>query len=93
MSKEEKAAEMARRKEERKQVKAGDADRVARRLAKKKMAKSKMSLVEKGVKAGEKERIRKRGGKEKREGGSGSKSKGHGRVRSQKAISKLNTKK
>lgn len=79
-------------KEERKQVKASNADRIARRLAKKSMAKSKMNLVEQGVKGGQGERVRKRGGNERREGG-GTKGKGHGRVRSQKALSKLNTKK
>ena len=80
-------------KEERKQVKASDADRVARRLAKKSMAKAKMSLIEKGVKGGDRERVRKRVGNEKRGAGSDKGKKSGGRVRSQKALSKLNTKK
>lgn len=84
-------------KDERKQVKAGDTDRVARRLAKKKMAKAKMSLVEKGVKGrdgkdrGDRERVRKTG--KERQGGQGDKGKSRGRIRSGKAISKLNMKK
>lgn len=74
-------------KEERKKVKATSADRVARRLAKKKAK----SLAEKGVKAREsdKERVRKRP-KEKK-GVAPEKSKK--RVRSNKALSKMNTKK
>ncbi|THH29117.1 hypothetical protein EUX98_g5066 [Antrodiella citrinella] len=78
-------------KEERKDVKKGDADRVTRRLAKK-VAKSKMALIEKGVKSkiSDRERSRKRPNDYKSKAG-GDKKKG--RVRSEKAISKLNTKK
>jgi len=84
-------------KEDRKKVKSSDADRVARRLAKKKAK----SLEEKGVKSKSevgKERSRERKkpkdfigaakGKTKPKG-----EKGKGRVRSNKAISKLNIKK
>ncbi|KAI0070447.1 hypothetical protein K474DRAFT_1608686 [Panus rudis PR-1116 ss-1] len=77
-------------KDERKKVKSTDADRVARRLAKKK-AKAQMALQEKGIKAKDKERVRKRPKdkmKSKQSGGDKKK-----RVRSQKAIAKLNTKK
>lgn len=76
-------------KEERKNVKKGDADRVARRLAKK-AAKSKMTLVEKGVKAkaSDRERTRKRPKDHQKAG-----EKPKRRVRSEKAISKLNGKK
>ena len=74
-------------KEERKKVKSTDADRVARRLAKKKAK----SLADKGVKAKEtvKERVRKRP-QEKRGVAT---EKGKRRVRSNKALSKMNTKK
>ena len=63
---------------------------MARRLAKK-AAKNKMALVEKGVKAQltDRERTRKRPNDHKQKSGE----KGKRRVRSAKAISKLNTKK
>lgn len=79
-------------KEERKGVKKSDADRVARRLAKK-AAKGKMSLLEKGIKAkvSDKERSRKRAsGKDHKQKTDG---KVKRRIRSDKAIAKLNTKK
>ncbi|KAH8104758.1 hypothetical protein BXZ70DRAFT_614196 [Cristinia sonorae] len=82
-------------KEERKDVKKGDADRVARRLAKK-AAKAKMTLVEKGVKArvSDRERTRKRVKDHlKGPGGKPSGEKAKRRVRSDRAVSKLNTKK
>ncbi|KAH9851826.1 hypothetical protein C2E23DRAFT_732469 [Lenzites betulinus] len=78
-------------KEERKQAKATDADRVARRIAKKRAK----VLAEKGVKSrsGDKERDRVR----KPRAPGGTRDKGHSkpqkRVRSGKAISKMNTKK
>ena len=76
-------------KEERKKVKASDADRVARRLAKKKAK----SLAEKGVKARDggvdRERVRKR--PKDKKGAVPEKSKR--RVRSNKALLKMNTKK
>ncbi len=76
-------------KDERKQVKATDADRVARRLAKKKAK----ALAEKGVKAreGDRDRIRKRFTDKK--GGASTTEKSKKRVRSNKALSKMNTKK
>ncbi|KAI0356406.1 hypothetical protein OH77DRAFT_1400622 [Trametes cingulata] len=80
-------------KEERKRAKATDPDRVARRLAKKRAK----ALAEKGVKArGEKERERVRKPRaERKEGGKreGKREKPKKRVRSGKAIAKLNTKK
>ncbi|TBU53671.1 hypothetical protein BD310DRAFT_859888 [Dichomitus squalens] len=79
-------------KEERKKVKATDADRVARRLAKKRAK----ALAEKGVKSrggGERERVRKRGS-ERKEGAHGhGKEKPKKRVRSGRALMKMNTKK
>ncbi|KIP03853.1 hypothetical protein PHLGIDRAFT_37234 [Phlebiopsis gigantea 11061_1 CR5-6] len=74
-------------KEERKKVKSTDADRVARRLAKKKAK----SLAEKGVKAKEtvRERVRKRPQDKK----GAAPEKGKKRVRSNKALTKMNTKK
>ena len=75
-------------KEERKKVKAADADRVARRMAKKRAK----TLAEKGVKSqGDRERVRKRASEKK--GGSKEGAKPQRRVRSGRAISKLNTKK
>ena len=80
-------------KEERKKVKATDADRVARRLAKKRAK----ALAEKGVKSragGERERVRKRTSERKDAGhGHGKKEKPKKRVRSGKALMKMNTKK
>ena len=78
-------------KEERKKVKATDADRVARRLAKKKAK----ALADKGVKARDttKERTRERKRPTDKKGSAPEKSKSKKRVRSDKAISKLNTKK
>ncbi|CCM01168.1 uncharacterized protein FIBRA_03216 [Fibroporia radiculosa] len=74
-------------KEERKKAKAADADRVARRLAKKKAK----LLAEKGVKPRtDRERVRKRPGERK---GSDTRSKRKGRVRSGKALGKMNIKK
>ena len=81
-------------KEERKKVKATDADRVARRLAKKRAK----ALAEKGIKSragGERERVRKRAS-ERKDGGhghGGKKEKPKKRVRSGKALMKMNTKK
>ncbi|PIL22632.1 hypothetical protein GSI_15323 [Ganoderma sinense ZZ0214-1] len=79
-------------KEERKKAKAADADRVARRLAKKRAK----SLAEKGVKSkGDRERVRKRTS-ERKEGGRGAqgkKDKPKKRVRSGNAMMKMNTKK
>ena len=81
-------------KEERKKVKATDADRVARRLAKKRAK----ALAEKGVKSrsgSERERVRKRAS-ERKDGGhghGGKKEKPKKRVRSGKALMKMNTKK
>jgi nucleolar protein 12 len=82
-------------KEERKQFKASDADRVARRLAKKK---ARNALGNKGVKLLGKERERER--KEKSVGVKGKKVKGDvskkeskGRVRSEKSLLKRNIKK
>lgn len=74
-------------KEERKKVKSTDADRVARRLAKKKAK----ALAEKGVKAKEtvRERVRKRPQDKK----GAAPEKGKKRVRSDRALSKMNTKK
>ncbi|KAF8886203.1 hypothetical protein BD779DRAFT_1531477 [Infundibulicybe gibba] len=88
-------------KEERKQVKSADADRVARRLAKKK---ARGALEKKGVKVlgKERERVRKVGGKKgvgaggsgsgKKQEGKGGKS-GRGRVRSDKGLTTRKTKK
>lgn len=79
-------------KEERKKVKAADADRVARRLAKKRAK----SLAEKGVKSkGDRERVRKRTSERKEGGhsGQGKKDKPKKRVRSGNALMKMNTKK
>lgn len=74
-------------KDERKKVKATDADRVARRLAKKKAK----ALAEKGVKSHDKERERvRRKPKDQVKGGA---EKGKKRVRSNKALMKMNTKK
>ena len=77
-------------KEDRKKVKASDADRVARRLAKKKAK----ALAEKGVKArdggADRERVRKRA-KDKK--GAAVHEKSKKRVRSDKALLKMNTKK
>ncbi|CAL1712658.1 unnamed protein product [Somion occarium] len=77
-------------KEDRKQVKLSDADRVARRLMKKKAK----ALAEKGVKARDdlKERNRKRT-KEKKVGGGHGGEKAKKRVRSNKALVKMNIKK
>ncbi|OCH91899.1 hypothetical protein OBBRIDRAFT_727978 [Obba rivulosa] len=75
-------------KDERKRVKAADADRVARRMAKKKAK----VLAEKGVKARpDRERVRKPRGEKK--GSAAKKDKPKRRVRSGTAIEKLNTKK
>ncbi|PCH40182.1 hypothetical protein WOLCODRAFT_116843 [Wolfiporia cocos MD-104 SS10] len=75
-------------KEDRKKVKAADADRVARRLAKKKAK----ILAEKGVKAHvERERVRKRPAEKK--GKPPTKEKSKKRVRSGKALVKMNNKK
>lgn len=75
-------------KEERKKVKASDADRVARRMAKKKAK----LLAEKGVKSRvDRPRVRKRPGEKSATGPNREKAKR--RVRSDKAISKMNTKK
>lgn len=78
-------------KDERKKVKAADADRVARRIAKKKAK----VLAEKGVKARvDRERVRKRPGDRKGgPGGNTQKDNRKGRVRSGKALSKMNAKK
>ena len=76
-------------KEERKKAKAADADRVARRLAKKRAK----ALAEKGVKSkGDRERVRKRAG-ERKEGVHGKNDKPKKRVRSGNALMKMNTKK
>lgn len=76
-------------KDARKQVKAADADRVARRLAKKRAK----VLAEKGVKARvDRERVRRPAG-EKRAPGAQKREKGKGRVRSGRALAKMNTKK
>ena len=79
-------------KDERKKAKATDADRVARRLAKKRAK----SLAEKGVKSkGDRERVRKRTSERKEGGhrGKGKKDKPKKRVRSGNALMKMNTKK
>ncbi|KAI0696017.1 hypothetical protein BC835DRAFT_917013 [Cytidiella melzeri] len=83
-------------KEERKQVKSSDADRVARRLAKKKAK----ALADKGVKsrgansAKDRERVRKRPAKDARAGAPPERRKAKtGRVRSGKALAKMNVKK
>ncbi|KAI0647963.1 hypothetical protein C8Q79DRAFT_906572 [Trametes meyenii] len=84
-------------KEERKRAKAADPDRLARRLAKKRAK----ALAEKGVKSrGDRDRDRvrkpkndKAGGREKGKGGGSGREKPKKRVRSGKAIAKLNTKK
>lgn len=79
-------------KEERKKAKAADADRVARRLAKKRAN----GLAEKGVKSkGDRERVRKRASewKEGTHGAQGKKEKPKKRVRSGNALIKMNTKK
>ena len=80
-------------KEARKEAKAGDADRVARRLAKKR-AKAGMALASKGVKSKTDDvlKMRKRTGAPDK-GKRSSEKKSKGRVRSGKAISKLNMKK
>ncbi|KAI1790154.1 hypothetical protein LXA43DRAFT_1017651 [Ganoderma leucocontextum] len=79
-------------KEERKKAKAADADRIARRLAKKRAK----ALAEKGVKSkGDRERVRKRTS-ERKEGGHGAqgkRDKPKKRVRSGNALMKMNTKK
>lgn len=77
-------------KEERKKAKATDADRVARRLAKKKAK----ALADQGVKPREstKERVRERK-RPKDKGGAAEKNKSKKRVRSNKALVKMNTKK
>ncbi|KAJ8501954.1 hypothetical protein ONZ51_g267 [Trametes cubensis] len=77
-------------KEERKRVKAQDPDRVARRLAKKRAK----ALAEKGVKSKvDRERVRKPRGEKHAGKDKGKKDKPKKRVRSGKAIAKLNTKK
>lgn len=78
-------------KEERKRVKAADADRVARRVAKKK---ARMALANQGVPLHDKqrERVRKTGAAKKL-GGAPPKKTSKGRVRSEKSIAKRNTKK
>ncbi|KAI0720590.1 hypothetical protein C8T65DRAFT_567599, partial [Cerioporus squamosus] len=80
-------------KEERKKVKASDPERVARRLAKKQAA----ALAQKGVKAKvDRERVRKRPNEKKaaRAGAGGKEgAKPKKRVRSGKALAKMNTKK
>jgi nucleolar protein 12 len=75
-------------KDERKKVKATDVDRVARRLAKKKAK----ALADKGVKSKDtgKERVRKRS---KDKGATPDRSKSKKRVRSDKALLKMNIKK
>jgi nucleolar protein 12 len=81
-------------KEERKQYKSADADRVARRLAKKK---ARMALGNKGVKplGKERERVRKdKGmGEDKGKGKGAVKKESKGRVRSEKSLLKRNMKK
>ena len=81
-------------KEERKQYKSSDADRVARRLAKKK---ARIALGNKGVKhlGKERERVRKdKGvGADKRKGKGTVTKESKGRVRSEKSLLKRNTKK
>ncbi|KAL4251237.1 hypothetical protein ABKN59_006313 [Abortiporus biennis] len=74
-------------KEDRKKVKSTDADRVARRLAKKKNAKVKMNIAEKGGK--DRERVRR---KTKETKNKGSKNSGK-RIRSDAALTKMNRKK
>lgn len=78
-------------KEERKKAKAADADRRARRIAKKK---ARMSLAEQGVspKGKNKERVRKPAAVRK-EGGSSSRKTNKGRIRSEKSVAKRNAKK
>ncbi|KAG8214408.1 hypothetical protein J3R82DRAFT_9404 [Butyriboletus roseoflavus] len=78
-------------KEERKRVKAADADRVARRMAKKK---ARMVLAKQGVSPSNKqrERVRKTCAAKKL-GGAPPKKTSKGRVRSEKSIAKKNTKK
>lgn len=78
-------------KEERKRVKAADADRVARRMAKKN---ARMALAEQGLPPQHKqrERVRKTGAA-KKPGGPPPKKASKGRVRSEKSIAKRNTKK
>lgn len=75
-------------KDERKRAKASDADRVARRLAKKQAK----ALADRGVKSRDdiSLKVRKRSG-DKKTSGKGSSTKG--RVRSSRALSKMNTKK
>ena len=79
-------------KAQRKQIKSADADRVARRLAKKKAK----ALADKGVKSREsgkdRERVRKRAVKE-RNGAPEKKKAKTGRVRSGNALAKMNRKK
>lgn len=78
-------------KEERKQAKAADADRRARRMAKKK---ARMTLAKQGVspKDKNKERVRKPATVRK-EGGSSSRKTKKGRIRSEKSVAKRNAKK
>ncbi|KAH0831868.1 hypothetical protein J3R83DRAFT_12727 [Lanmaoa asiatica] len=78
-------------KEERKRVKAADADRVARRMAKKR---SRMALAKQGVPPQNKQRERvRKAGATKKLGGAPPKKTTKGRVRSEKSITKRNTKK
>ncbi|KAH0831838.1 hypothetical protein J3R83DRAFT_12688 [Lanmaoa asiatica] len=78
-------------KEERKRVKAADADRVARRMAKKR---SRMALAKQGVPPQNKQRERvRKAGATKKLGGTPPKKTTKGRVRSEKSITKRNTKK
>ncbi|KAF9242674.1 hypothetical protein BU15DRAFT_86850 [Melanogaster broomeanus] len=78
-------------KEERRQAKSTDADRVARRMAKKK---ARMALAKQGVpvQSKERERVRKPGAA-KKIGGVPPKKGSRGRVRSEKSVAKRNTKK
>ena len=75
-------------KEERKRVKAADADRVARRMAKKK---ARMALAKEGVapRGKQRQRVRKTGAAKKLDGTVQKKA----RIRSEKSIAKKNTKK
>lgn len=78
-------------KEERKKVKAADADRRARRTAKKR---ARMALGKQGVpsKGKNRERVRKPAGVRK-ESGSSSRKTSKGRIRSEKSVAKRNAKK
>ncbi|KAL4081123.1 hypothetical protein J3A83DRAFT_4367556 [Scleroderma citrinum] len=78
-------------KEERKQVKAADADRRARRIAKKK---ARMTLAKQGVpaKGKDRERVRK-SATVRKTSGSSSQMASKGRIRSQKSVAKRNAKK